>query len=138
MMDWAPAVRCTIEYVDAVEIVDPENINEAVVTCGIKKRFWTPRKDVVTMETDRTEMPDAIDTLDAADVGASTELDPSEMETVDTAAAALINSLAVVTVSELPTSENTPMCAEVTETVVSPLTVELVPISVTEPAPPPN
>jgi hypothetical protein len=90
------------------------------------------------MDTDRIEMPVAMDTLDAApSVGAVTALDPSEIETVDTAAAALMNSLVVVTVSELPTSEKAPLCAAVIETVVCPIVVDDVPMSVTAPAPPP-
>jgi hypothetical protein len=37
--DDAPAVSCATENVDAVEIVAPENVKDAVVTCGITKMF---------------------------------------------------------------------------------------------------
>ena len=137
--DVAPAVSCAIEYVDAVEIVAPENVNDAVVTAGITNTFCAPRNELLITDTDRIEIPVAIDTL-AVVPSVGTEIDvlePSEIDTVDTAPAALMNSLVVVTVSPLPRIVNAPLCAAVIDTVVCPIVVDDVPTSVTLPAPPP-
>ena len=136
--DVAPAVSCAIENVDAVEIVAPENVNDAVVTAGITNTFCAPRNELLITDTDKIEIPVAIDTL-AVVPSVGTEIDvlePSEIDTVETAAAALMNSLVVVTVSPLPTSEKAPLCAAVIDTVVCPIVVDDVPISVTDPPPP--
>lgn len=136
--DDAPAVSCATIAVEVVEMVDPENVNDAIDTCGTTNMCPAPRNDELMTETESTEMPLATEMLGVlAVVGASTELVPSEMDTVDTAAAALTNSAVVVTVSADPTSEKVPDDEAVTETVVAPITVDDVPISVTDPAPPP-